>query len=427
MMIALRKIQSPGSPPPNSTPLPRPMAPAAQDTPALRARFRGMLGRFPLDVAFEVPGHGFTGLFGPSGCGKTTVLRCVAGLERLRDGHLTVNGEVWQSERTFRPPHKRAIGYVFQEASLFAHLTVRGNLTYGLKRSGQKRRETPRIRFEDVVDLLGLSALVDRSPARLSGGERQRVAIGRALLSQPTLLLMDEPLSALDRASRDEILPYFDRLQSNLAIPVLYVSHDLAEIERLADHVVLLDRGTVQAAGPLADVQADPASPIAHRADPSVGLDARVASYDAEYGLSTLAVSGARLTVPGELGAAGSRHRVVITATDVSLARRPPLDCSILNAVPGRVVAVEAGGEDEVHVDVAVRLGTDGQGDPVLARITRWSWDRLGLAVGERVFVQVKAIALAESSTTPGSTDANGPVVRSRPDRTGTHALRITL
>ncbi|HEY0836490.1 MAG TPA: molybdenum ABC transporter ATP-binding protein, partial [Azospirillum sp.] len=236
----------------------------------MEVRFRGRLGAFAVDVAFAAPARGITALFGPSGCGKTSVLRCVAGLQRL-DGRFALNGDVWQDGAIFRPTHRRPIGYVFQEASLFAHMSVRANLLYGHRRTvGRSVPET--IRLDDVVELLGVAHLLDRSPRHLSGGERQRVAMGRALLTQPRLLLMDEPLAALDRFSKDEILPYLERLHDVLPIPVLYVSHDIAEVERLADHLVLLRDGRVVASGPVQELQADPALPIARMPEAGVTL-----------------------------------------------------------------------------------------------------------------------------------------------------------
>ena len=209
------------------------------------ARFAGRLGEFRLDAAFTAPARGITGLFGPSGCGKTTLLRCLAGLARM-DGALSVGGEVWQDQRAFLAPHKRHAAYVFQDADLFSHLNVRGNLEFGLRRAG-----TPAaVSFDEVVALLNLSALLARSTTRLSGGERQRVAIGRALLSQPRLLLLDEPLAGLDASAKAEILPYLERLHAAIAVPVVYVSHDLAEIARLADYLVVMEAGSVIASGP---------------------------------------------------------------------------------------------------------------------------------------------------------------------------------
>jgi molybdate transport system ATP-binding protein len=357
----------------------------------ITARFRGTLGRFRINVAFTAPVHGVTALFGPSGCGKTTILRCIAGLQRLPEGFLSVDDQVWQDDKVFQPPHRRPVGYVFQEASLFPHLSVRRNLTYGLRRSGAGETVA---RFDDVVSLLGLGPLLDRSPERLSGGERQRVAVGRALLAQPWLLLMDEPLSALDRLSKDEILPYLETLHETLSIPMLYVSHDLAEVERLADHLVLLSDGAVLACGPLAEIQSDPRLPLARMPEAGVALEATVQAFDIRYGLTTLNVDGGRLLVPGRAGDLGRRRRVLIAASDVSLAKRPPVESTILNTLPSRIVGAEA--QDGIQINVVVRLGQDGQGARLIARITRKSWDRLDLAQDSLVYVQVKSVALAD-------------------------------
>jgi len=219
----------------------------------LQATFRGSLGAFTLDVDFTAPPQGVTALFGPSGCGKTTILRCMAGLERLQDAHFSFGPDaVWQDDSFFVPPHKRDVGYIFQDANLFPHLTVRKNLLYGQKRSTSQSGDTI-IAFDDVVDLLGIGKLLDRLPARLSGGERQRVGIGRALLSQPRLLLLDEPLSALDSDNKREILPYLERLPAILTIPMIYVSHDIREVRRLAEHVIILKEGRIVQAGAIND------------------------------------------------------------------------------------------------------------------------------------------------------------------------------
>lgn len=216
------------------------------DLAGLVARFEGSLGGFRLDVEFSLPGRGVTALVGPSGSGKTTLLRCIAGLERL-PGRLVVGGEVWRDARTFLAPHRRAVGYVFQEASLLAHLSVLENLEFGLKRTPGASRA----RLVEVVGSLGLGDLLQRSPARLSGGERQRVAIGRALLAQPRLLLLDEPLAGLDPEAKAEILPYLQGLHDSLAIPMLYVSHDAAEVARIADRLLVMRDGRI-APGPAA-------------------------------------------------------------------------------------------------------------------------------------------------------------------------------
>ncbi|SBW06118.1 molybdate transporter subunit; ATP-binding component of ABC superfamily [uncultured Alphaproteobacteria bacterium] len=354
----------------------------------IEARFSGRLGGFVLDVAFAAPERGVTALFGPSGCGKTTTLRCVAGLERL-PGRLALGaGEVWQSETAFLPPHRRAIGYVFQEASLFPHLSVTGNLRYGLRRAADRG-----VAFAEVVDLLGLAHLLERAPARLSGGERQRVAIGRALLSQPRLLLMDEPLAALDRDSKDEILPYLERLHDVLAIPMLYVSHDMAEVERVADHLVLLEAGRVRAAGPLAALLADPALPLARRVGAAAVVEGAVTVANAGFGLARVAVAGAELLVPEAVGPVGTRRRLRIRADDVSLCRTRPGDTSILNVLPARVAEVLEG--DGHQVTVLLGLGDAGDGARLLARISARSRAALALAPGVAVFAQIKGVALA--------------------------------
>ena len=354
-------------------------------TAPLTVALAGRLGAFDVDVAFIAPPRGVTGVFGPSGCGKTTALRAIAGLVRLT-GTLEVEGEVWQDATTFRPAYRRPIGYVFQEASLFPHLSVRRNLVYGAPALGGT------VRFDEIVDLLGLAGLLNRAPQNLSGGERQRVAIGRALLSEPKLLLLDEPLSALDHAMREEILPFLERLLANLALPALYVTHDRSEIERLAHHVVLMDKGRVTAVGPLAALQSDPALPLAGRRDAAVVLEGRVETYDDRYGLATLAVAGARLHVPCDRPPDGARRRLRIAAGDVSLARDQLHESTILNIVPARILSAAPAGP---HAMVAVvGLGRGGDGDRLLARLTRKSWDNLGLGAGVAVFAQVKSVAL---------------------------------
>jgi molybdate transport system ATP-binding protein len=210
----------------------------------VEGRFEGALGAFRLDAAFSLEPEGITALSGPSGAGKTTLLRCIAGLVRL-PGHLYVDGEVWQDGRTFLPPHRRPVGVVFQEAALLAHLSVRGNLLYGARRSGGEGG------FDDVVELLALGPLLGRGTASLSGGERQRVALGRALLTRPKLVLLDEPLSSLDAGAKAEILPYLERLHRTLKVPALYISHDAGEIARLADHLLLMRDGQVSPGGPV--------------------------------------------------------------------------------------------------------------------------------------------------------------------------------
>jgi molybdate transport system ATP-binding protein len=358
----------------------------------VEARFAGRLGAFAFDFALNAPPRGVTALYGPSGCGKTTLLRCIAGLNCVRGGYCRVNGDVWQDgARLFTPTHRRALGYVFQEASLFPHLSVKGNLRFGAPPAGAP--PTPAIGWDEVIDLCGLGPLLDRSPRGLSGGERQRVALGRALLSQPRLLLMDEPLSALDEAAKAEILPFLERLRDRLSLPALYVTHDMAEVERLADHLALIDRGRVIASGPLAEMQSDPAAPLAAARGAAVTLTGTIAAVDDAYGLTTVAVRGGAFIAPGRLGPVGARRRLRVLAGDVSLALAPLGPSSILNVLPARVLSVKTVAADEL---VAVLgLGADGAGDRILARVTRRSWERLGLSEGVSVHAQVKGVALS--------------------------------
>jgi molybdate transport system ATP-binding protein len=362
----------------------------------ISVRYAGVLGSFGLDVAFEVPMRGITALFGPSGCGKTTILRCVAGLNRL-PGRLVVGADVWQDDANgqFREPHERAVGYVFQEASLFAHLSVRGNLLYGHRRA-LKGGAAEEIRLDGVVDLLGLRPLLDRATGALSGGERQRVALGRALLAQPRLLLMDEPLSALDRMTKEEILPYFEALHATLSIPVLYVSHDISEIERLADTMVLLDSGRVIAAGPLSELLTDSRLPIARSPEASTVLEARVGAFDASDGLTTFDVGGEALLVARRVGEAGTARRVRIAATDVSLAVDRPSVTTIMNIVPVRVKHIEP--LDEAQINVVVTIGHREGGPKLLVRVTRRAQRLLGFGPGQDVYAQIKAVSLVASS-----------------------------
>ncbi|HVX74723.1 MAG TPA: molybdenum ABC transporter ATP-binding protein [Bradyrhizobium sp.] len=360
----------------------------------INAAFRGKLGGFRLDACFNVPAKGVTAIFGPSGCGKTTVARCIAGLQHLPDGFCAVDGEIWQDRRIFLRPNRRAIGYVFQEASLFPHLSVRGNLLYGAPKSAPAP-----IGFDEVVELVGITRLLDRAPKHLSGGERQRVAIGRALLSQPKLLLMDEPLAALDRTTKNEILPFLERLHETLSLPVIYISHDMTEIERFADHLVMMADGVVKAAGPLRMLQSDPALPLVASREAAVSLDGLAAGYDGRYGLLLLRVKGGRLLVPSPPIAPGTRQRLRIAAGDVSIALKPPHDSSILNILPARITAQSPLGSGEVTLVLA--LGAEGRGERILARITRRSWDALGLAEGLDVFVQIKGVSLVSASDRP--------------------------
>ncbi|MGJ5201886.1 molybdenum ABC transporter ATP-binding protein [Bradyrhizobium sp. HKCCYLR20261] len=353
----------------------------------VKVDFRGTLGRFELNARFEVPARGVTAIFGPSGCGKTAVMRCIAGLNRL-DGLCSVAGEVWQDDKHFRPVHQRPIGYVFQEANLFPHLSVRRNLMYG--HPGQTGGTA--IGFDEVVALLGIGKLLERSPRHLSGGERQRVAIGRALLSQPKLLLMDEPLSALDQMTKDEILPYLERLHAALDLPILYISHDIAEVERLADQLVLMRGGAVLASGRLRDLQADLSLPLALSRDAAVSLDATVVSQDATDGMATLAVPGGQFLLPAETLQPGTRRRLRVVADDVSLALEAPSRSTIVNVLRAKILEIRS--QSDHRVTALLGLGEDGAGARLLSRVTQRSWNELGLQAGLAVYAQVKGAAL---------------------------------
>jgi len=359
----------------------------ADPSETIRVAFRGRLGKFALDAAFTTPAVGITGLFGPSGCGKTTILRCIAGLLRL-DGTCAIGADRWQDETRFLPTHRRSIGYVFQEASLFPHLSVKRNLLYGVDGAVENG-----ITFDAVTALLGIAPLLDRAPRHLSGGERQRVAIGRALLSQPKLLLMDEPLSALDRETKSEILPFLERLHDTLKLPIVYVSHDMSEIERLADHLVLMQEGRVIAAGPLRTLQSDPGLPLAASREAAVTLDGIAQSYDASDGLLTLAVDGQAFLVPTAAVALGRSQRLRVAAGDVSLARERSSASTILNIVPVKILSATPLGAHEMLA--VLGLGPQGTGAKLLARVTQRSWQRLELREGLEVYAQIKSVALA--------------------------------
>jgi molybdate transport system ATP-binding protein len=348
------------------------------------------LPTFALDVTCDIPTQGITGLFGRSGSGKTTLLRCIAGLERTARAQIEFNGELWQDHGRFLPTHRRAVGYVFQESSLFPHLDVRGNLEFGLRRVPPPQR---RLGFDEAVALLDLSALLRHRAPRLSGGERQRVAIARALLTSPQLLLMDEPLSNLDQSSKAEILPHLERLRDSLAIPIIYVSHALGEVMRLADHLVLLEAGRVRAAGPLQQLLARSDLPLGHFEDSGCVFDAVIEEHDPSYHLTYVRIGAGRLAVSLKQAPIGHRVRVRIDARDVSLALKPPELTSIINILPAKVLAV-SDDRDPAQTLVRLELATE----PLLARITRRSAVQLGIAPGMLLYAQVKGVALMESS-----------------------------
>ncbi len=342
--------------------------------------------QFSLQVDCEVPTRGITGVFGRSGSGKTTLLRCIAGLERRAQARIAFDDEIWQDADHFVPAHRRRIGYVFQESSLFAHLDVRGNLEFGLRRVPPAER---RLGFDEVVSLLNLQALLSQRAPQLSGGERQRVAIGRALLSNPRLLLMDEPVSSLDQRSKADILPHLERLRDLSAIPILYVSHALSEVMRLADHLLLLEEGRVRGAGPLQEMLARSDLPLRHYEDGGSVFDAIVEEHDARFHLTYVRIGAGRLAVARSQLDIGARLRVRIDARDVSLALKIPELTSILNILSARIVDL-SDGEDPAQTLVRLEVA----GEPLLARITRRSAAELQLAPGMQLFAQVKGVAL---------------------------------
>ena len=348
---------------------------------------------FTLDVDLALPARGITVLFGASGSGKTTVLRCVAGLEQAAQAHLRIGGQLWQDDAKgiALPAWRRPVGYVFQEASLLAHLDVRGNLAYAQKRAAKATgARQALLALETAIELLGLAPLLTRQTADLSGGERQRVAIARALATQPELLLLDEPLAALDPARRQEVLPWLERLRDELHIPMLYVTHSVDEVVRLADTLVVLSQGRVQANGAAAQVLAQVEVPLRLGDEASVLLHAQVAELDAHWHLARLAFAGGSLWLADAGLAVGTAVRLRVLARDVSLATQEPVHTSIQNVLPCTVLAI-ADDSHPAQALVQLACGTE----RLLARVTRRSVHTLGLAVGQPLWAQVKALALA--------------------------------
>jgi molybdate transport system ATP-binding protein len=351
----------------------------------IEARFYLKRDEFTLDVDMRVPAQGISAIFGPSGSGKTTLLRAFAGLEYCRDGYLVIGDLIWQDIKQFVPTHRRPLGYVFQEANLFPHLSVQRNLEYGYKRLAANERQ---LALDQVVDLLGISTLLSRQPGSLSGGERQRVAIARALLTSPRLLLMDEPLAALDIKSKSEIYPFLDRLNRELAIPILYVSHSPDEVARLADQLVLMDKGKILASGTTATMLTRLDLPLAHSNDAESIVEAKVTSCDEAFHLTYLQFAGGQFTISGNNLAIGQSVRLRILARDVSLTLERQTDTSILNIFPVTVEELM----EENPAQLTVRLNA--QGATILSRITRKSATVLGVEVGKEVYAQVKSVAM---------------------------------
>lgn len=356
---------------------------------SIQARFKIDWPGFALDVDLSLPGRGVTVLFGPSGCGKTTLLRSIAGLERPPQGLLRVNGEIWQDDVLWVPTHQRPLAYVFQESSLFPHLSVMGNLQYGRQRSAQTV-DKPGIDLSQVIDLLGIEALLSRKPDALSGGERQRVAIARALAVNPRLLLMDEPLAALDLQRKQEILPYLEKLQQTLEIPIIYVTHAPDEVARLAQHIVVLEKGKLVASGSLTDTLTRVDLPVRLGDDLGVIIDARVGEIDPQWHLARLDFADGVFWARDQNLQVNQAARIRIPARDVSITREKPVQTSIQNILAGRVDRCV---DDEHPGGVIVRVLI---GDTaLLARITTRAVAELNLKPGDAVWVQVKSVALA--------------------------------
>ncbi len=349
------------------------------------------LGAFRIRARFEAQSAGITALYGRSGAGKTSIVNMIAGLLRPDRGRVAIDGRCLYDAAAGidLAPERRRIGYVFQEPRLFPHLSVRGNLTYGRRFAPKGERF---VGLDQVIGLLGLDGLVERRPVTLSGGERQRVAIGRALLAAPRLLLMDEPLASLDAARRGEILPYIERLRDELGLAIVYVSHVTEEVVRLADTLVLLSDGAVAAVGPVEDIMSRlDLRPLTGRWEAGAVIEAKVAGHDRRFGLSRLDFGAGRLMVPRVELPIGAAVRVRIRARDVTIALERPQDTSVLNQLPGRVV--EIGAPDGPLVDLRLDVGT-----PLWARITARSLHELGLQVGTPVYALIKAIAIDRHS-----------------------------
>ena len=333
-----------------------------------------------LAIAFEAPTPGVIALFGPSGAGKSSLMLAIAGLLRADRVRVELDNLALHT----LPPEERGIGYVFQEGRLFPHMSVANNLRYGLRRAGPGR-----LAFDDVVDLLALAPLLTRRPGTLSGGERQRTAIGRALLRQPRLLLMDEPLSALDQPRRDEILPYLARLRGAYSLPIVYASHALDEVMRLADTLVLLEGGRVLSAGPLGEVATDVRLPVAAREGAGGVLRGRIASHAPERRLSAVACGADLVWVPLADAAVGTPVRLLIPAREVVLALEVPRLISVNNIIPATIIDVAA--DEPAHAAlVSLELG----GGRLLARVTLDAASRLGLCPGRAVLALIKAMSL---------------------------------
>ena len=350
----------------------------------IECKIKVQLESFTLDANFSIPDRGITVVFGPSGSGKTTLLRAIAGLEKSDDGFLKIGDSVWQKGENFLPTHKRQIGYVFQDAALFDHLDVKGNLNFVIKRAIGLKEDF----IESIHNLLEIKTLLNRKTTQLSGGERQRVAIARALLTNPKILLLDEPLSALDLKRKNEILPYLDSIHNDLEIPILYVTHSQDEMSRLADHLLLIEDGNIVGSGPVNDMLTRFDMPLSHGGDAVSIIEAEVLKRDSEFNLMHLDFLGGQFIVPDNSFPVQTKVRIRVVARDVSLTKSKQVDTSILNIFPAMVQEIVNEGEAQVMVRLQIKETI------LLACITRKSSYKLRLEKGSEVFVQVKSVAI---------------------------------
>ena len=350
----------------------------------IECKIKVQLESFMLDANFSIPDRGITVVFGPSGSGKTTLLRAIAGLEKSDKGFLKIGDSVWQKGEDFLATHKRQIGYVFQDAALFDHLDVKGNLNFVVKRAIGLKEDF----IESIHNLLEIKTLLNRKTTQLSGGERQRVAIARALLTNPKILLLDEPLSALDLKRKNEILPYLDSIHNDLEIPILYVTHSQDEMSRLADHLLLIEDGNIVGSGPVNDMLTRFDMPLSHGGDAVSIIEAEVLKRDSEFNLMHLDFLGGQFIVPDNSFPVQTKVRIRVVARDVSLTKSKQVDTSILNIFPAMVQEIVNEGEAQVMVRLQIK-------DTILlACITRKSSYKLRLEKGSEVFVQVKSVAI---------------------------------
>ena len=350
----------------------------------IECKIKVQLESFMLDANFSIPDRGITVVFGPSGSGKTTLLRAIAGLEKSDKGFLKIGDSVWQKGEDFLATHKRQIGYVFQDAALFDHLDVKGNLNFVIKRAIGLKEDF----IESIHNLLEIKTLLNRKTTQLSGGEKQRVAIARALLTNPKILLLDEPLSALDLKRKNEILPYLDSIHNDLEIPILYVTHSQDEMSRLADHLLLIEDGNIIGSGPVNDMLTRFDMPLSHGGDAVSIIEAEVLKRDSEFNLMHLDFLGGQFIVPDNGFPVQTKVRIRVVARDVSLTKSKQVDTSILNIFPAMVQEIVNEGEAQVMVRLQIK-------DTILlACITRKSSYKLRLEKGSEVFVQVKSVAI---------------------------------